>query len=281
MAVQGSSTLGDGTPVDIPVNQARADGAEDFAPVPLAEEQAPASDQLDNEPYEHSDSSPSATAPIDVPTPPSTDSLGYPADVDEAFKDVLGVFKEKNIKFADVEMLLHETITSGDMNKLDTAAMDALLGSSSALVRMALQGALTTAKAGALKTASALYDIAGSEAQFNTAMASLQRGEDPSKDTVIAGLSSDNLAIQKLATEKMMSIFKASPNFTQPAQRVAGNNTTDGNGVPPSAVVEPITQRQYADGLAALRKSGEWDGGAYTGKALELAKRMSAMLKNS
>ena len=210
-----------------------------------------------------------------VPSEPQPVVTEYPDDVDPAFKSLLNVFKDKGVRYSDVELVLHDAVTTGDATKVNMEALTALMDTTSAnLIAASLGGVLASVKAAAQAEVSKLHTIAGGVDQFNAALAYAKQTNNAN---VLAGLESDKPAIQQLATERMMSLFKARPNQTHTPNLRHGNNDPVQR---PQQVLEPLSQRQYAEELYAMRKSGEWDGVSYHNpKVKSLVSRLRSTAK--
>lgn len=285
MAVVGSSNVNKGdnaTPNQpaAPVHD-HADGEEEFH-MPAGLEPAgsvppiEASDQLGAEPYAQpapvttveevvAPVTPVIEEPAPTPAVEETPAVStYPETTSDAEKALYGIFEGAKVDYNTMNMLLGNVLQTGDLANFDIAAMGGILGPQNAAVAKVLLGTIQTAEqTAANESVRTLYETAGGQQQFNdmSAWAKAQGGE--TADLLNSAASNTNQTIQKVLTGNLMAMFKASPQYKAPAQ-LHNQEQTPANGIPnQDAAFEPITQREYAESLYALRKQGGWDGENY------------------
>jgi hypothetical protein len=192
----------------------------------------------------------------------------YP-EGDEATQAVYDVFAKNEVHYDTMQLLLSNVLTTGNLESF-TADMQGILSPVDASVAKVLLGNIRdNAYAKNEATYTARYDAAGGKANYDN-MVTWAQG-DPEAAAILSTIDTqENTSIQKLLVGNLMLNFNNSGNNPAQGTTVQASTTSGGANEAPSTRLEPITARQYAEGLNKLCNDGEWNG--ETGSEPEAAK---------
>jgi hypothetical protein len=204
---------------------------------------------------------PPVVAAVPAPTVTTPKDLGYPTSDDSFITGVHNIFASHNVGYTEMSALLRPALATGNLDSFVTD-MEAILSPRDAtLAKSLLEGVRDAQHTKQNAAMQVLHEAAGGTARYNAAAEWADRaGGDAA--TVLGEINnSTNPAIQKLLTGQLMEFYTKSGNDV-PTTAPAIATSTNTGGVPTGDMqaLEPITAREYAEGLKALMDTGRWNG---------------------
>lgn len=238
-------------PATAPVTAPPAVTANPTAPVvpatPVAPAPAPA---VPTPPVE----APKPEAPAPTATPKE---LGYSEYTDSNLSQAVNILAEKGIKVEDSNTIFGEAVASGDISKIDYAALTEKLGEEKAMtVRALVQNYSLTTMAEYKAQAAEMHTMVGGEERFNamTEWAKAKAAVDPEFAKELpelrAMLDSGQKRSMKAAVTELFSMYQNDPNTTIPAELLKGDSASGASSV------EPLSRRAYGDALRLAKRKG-------------------------